>query len=204
ISVDERTYDKNYFGFYISHTASSAAVKEAQAKDIKSVKDHWSAKFGKIFIIGGLVYLVGVYFFMFRGDSEEEAQPTPQPTEQIEQVAQPKPAINQSQGFGFLDGFQFYVSGWSKQLVETDGRFDSERSFYRVYVDVYREDKFEFTLEHTDLIKLGYAFKQLSECVYQLKYFDSSRVVTCRKSVIEPQPNDNVLDVIKTVPSVEI
>ncbi|MDN3683276.1 hypothetical protein QW180_00065 [Vibrio sinaloensis] len=31
---------------------------------------------GKIFIIGGLVYLVGVYFFMFRGDSEEEAQPT--------------------------------------------------------------------------------------------------------------------------------
>ncbi|MDN3683277.1 hypothetical protein QW180_00070 [Vibrio sinaloensis] len=96
------------------------------------------------------------------------------------------------------------MSGWSKQLVETDGRFDSERSFYRVYVDVYREDKLEFTLEHTDLIKLGYAFKQLSECVYQLKYFDSSRVVTCRKSVIEPQPNDNALDVIKTVPSVEI
>lgn len=30
ISQEERTYDKNYFGFYQSHTASNSAVTEAQ------------------------------------------------------------------------------------------------------------------------------------------------------------------------------
>lgn len=202
ISVDEREYDKNYFGFYISHTASSAAVKEAQAKDVKSVKDHWSAKWGKIFIVAGLIYLFGVYFFMFRGDSTEEVieESSPVPEQQAAKVEDKKAP----QGFGLLANFQFYIAGWSKQLVESDGRFDSDLSFYRVYVDVYTDETYEFRLEHTDLIQLGYRFKQLSECVYQLSYFESSRIVTC-KNREQPEVNsDAALDVISAVPSVSI
>ncbi|ODS04739.1 zonular occludens toxin domain-containing protein [Vibrio scophthalmi] len=202
ISVDDRTYDKNYFGFYKSHTASSTAVKEAAAQDIKSVKDHWSAKFGKVFIIVGLVYLLGVYFFMFRDEPKEEASPQTAP--QTTQVVEQDPKREQPKGFGLLDGFQLYVSGWAKQLVDQNGQFDGDKSFYRVYVDVYKEDKLEFTLEHTDLIQLGYTFRKLSECVYQVKYFDTSRVVTCKRDEILKVPEDNALDVIRSVPSVDI
>jgi zona occludens toxin len=209
VSQTPRNYDKNYFGFYKSHTASSQAVIEAQAQDVKSVKDHWSVKFGKVFIVGGLIYLVGVYFFMFRGDSEEDTAPEPEQAEQVE-IAEAKSKSQEREqnpsSFGLLADFQFYISGWSKQLVQTNGQFNSDLSFYRVYVDVYTNETYEFTLEHTDLIKLGYAFKQLSECVYQVKYYDSSRIVTCkyRDENQLDEPEDTSLDVLASVPSVSI
>lgn len=205
ISQEERKYDNHYFGFYISHTASSSAVVEAQAKDVKSVKDHWSYKWGRRLIFLGLVYLVVVGYFMFFDDSEAEAS-----TAQVEQTQVETQRTNQerqqSSSFGLLANFQFYIAGWSKQLVETNGQFNSELSFYRVYVDVYTDKTYEFTLQHTDLIKLGYSFKQLSECVFQVKYFDSSRIVTCknREQQVKQEPEDKSLDILGAAPSVSI
>ncbi|RBW67243.1 assembly protein [Vibrionales bacterium C3R12] len=203
VDVEEREYDKNYFGFYQSHTASKSAVVEAQAKDVKSVKDHWSVKFGRFFIIGGLLYLVGLGFYLFSGDDEEvPSVKTEYKQESGSDAQQETKAKTKSKVFGLLDDFDFYIAGWSKQLVETNGRFNSDLSFYRVYVDVYTGDEFEFSLEHTDLIKLGYAFKKLSECVYQVSYFDNVRLVTCKYR--EAVKDDSAVDVIKAVPSVSV
>ncbi|MCG9597449.1 hypothetical protein L1D15_12040 [Vibrio sp. Isolate25] len=84
------------------------------------------------------------------------------------------------QGFGVLEGFNFYVAGWSKQLASSRGKLDPDMSFFRVYVDVYLDEVYQFTLKHTDLLKLGYDFSQMSECVFKLHYMDNSRLVTCK------------------------
>lgn len=192
---ETRTYDKNYFPFYQSHTASSSAVTEAQATDTKSVYDTWQYKLGKVFVFGGILYLIVLGFMMFSGDDEGDA--ASQPTEQTETQPSEANATNERKpaaprGFGLLEDFEFFVSGWSKQAVFTNTGFDADKSFYRVYVDVYREQRLEFSLKHSDLLQLGYEFKRLSECVYQMSYHGESRIVTCRKAV-ENKPEEEEL-----------
>lgn len=206
VDVSNREYDKNYFGSYQSHTASNSAVTEATAKDVKSVKNHWSAKFGRIFIIGGLVYLVWVYFYFFTGDDTPESVQPEVETTQVESAQGTQLSSSTASGFGLLEGYEFFVSGWSNQVVMHEkGFIDGDNSFFRVYVDVYAEEAYQFTLNHNDLRTLGYTFDVLTDCVYRMSYFDTARTVTCKERPIEgDSSSDSADDVLAAVPSVSI
>ncbi|MFW7526640.1 zonular occludens toxin domain-containing protein [Vibrio ostreicida] len=176
VSNEERKYDKNYFGFYKSHTASKSAVAEAEAKDNKSVYDTWYYKFGRALVVIGIFATFYAFYDLFFGSN---------PVSEVdhaksEQVQKSKQIQSQKQGFGVLESFQFYVSGWSKQISSDGGELDPDLSFFIVYLDVYLDDVYQFTLQHSDLIELGYDFNQMSECVFKLNYFDITRLVTCK------------------------
>ena len=177
VSNEERKYDKNYFGFYKSHTASKSAVKEAEATDTKSVYDTWYVKFGRILILLGVLGTFYAFYDLFFS-SKNEPQAEQAKAEQVQQSTQSKTEIQQ--GFGVLEEFKFYVAGWSKQLASSGGKLDPDMSFFRVYVDVYLDEVYQFTLKHTDLLELGYDFNQMSECVFKLHYMKNSRLVTCK------------------------
>ncbi|WP_260261720.1 zonular occludens toxin domain-containing protein [Vibrio intestinalis] len=210
ISEEKRTYEKKYFGFYQSHTASNKAVKEALANDTKSVYNTWSTKLGAIFIVGGLVAFALIMVGRFSGNDETIAETQVHQSSEVAQPEQQEPdgsteskrtSKSQNVGFGLLEDYQFFVSGWSKQLVKTVNGIDADESFYRVYVDVYLENRYQFTLKHSDLFRLGYQFTKLSDCVYQMKYFDISRVVVCRQQAEAKDDNKSVEDVMK-LPSI--
>ncbi|NRB69762.1 MAG: assembly protein [Vibrio sp.] len=184
VSNEERKYDKNYFGFYKSHTASKSAVTEAEAQDNKSVYDTWTYKFGRVLVVIGILATFYAFYSLFFG-SKSEPEVELAKTEQVHQATQSNRQTQQ--GFGMLESFQFYVAGWSKQISSHRGKLDPDLSFFRVYVDVYLGESYQFTLEHTDLIELGYEFKQMSECVFKLNYFQNSRLVTCKHREEQPE-----------------
>ncbi|WP_274884794.1 hypothetical protein [Vibrio harveyi] len=52
-------------------------------------------------------------------------------------------------------------------------------TFYKIYIDVYDGTDKLFSFEHLDLVSIGYEFEVLGECVYQVTWEETKRIMTC-------------------------
>nr|VVV04113.1 Zona occludens toxin [Aliivibrio wodanis]VVV04123.1 Zona occludens toxin [Aliivibrio wodanis]VVV04133.1 Zona occludens toxin [Aliivibrio wodanis] len=181
VNTSIRKYKPDYFKFYKSHTASNSAVIEDLAGDITPLWKRWP-------VIGAaIMFSIAfclVLFIIFK-DKKEIAVKTPE-LQQIEIKVATKDKIDQvdfKKPVHPLEKFTFFVTGQSKQFVRASHRDDdipdSALNFYRVYIDVYENNKKLFSVNQHDLIKLGYTFKKMTDCFYEISYNDYVALITC-------------------------
>lgn len=210
VNEEQRKYKSAYFPAYQSHTQSKGSVAEAMANDIKPVWKSWPFFGSVLFIFGGLFYLV--YFFILSGDD-----PVPVPAKTEQQTVQASVPAGQpgqlpqktkpKSDFGPLDDFTLFVTGYSKQIAfsnraRSSGELNRDLSFYRIYISVFDSNQqLLFSSDQTQLQQIGYVFSVLAECVYEVKWHDVSRILTCK----EPeQQADQVDRVLGSVPTFDI
>ena len=105
-----------------------------------------------------------------------------------------------------LEGYTFYSTGSMVQNAynrrgDTLSYISSE-SFNTVFVDVYQADEFMFSTDSNDLIRMGYDFSVLSDCVYRVTYADVSRVVICRdRDEEQPEDTESRSDLLASSPT---
>ena len=191
-----RKYEQAYFPFYKSHTASNSSVTEAMAADIVPIWKRWPVIGSVIFILLGVGLMVWAFSPKDKTVPAEES--TPVETVQVP-AASPVPdgtptkESKVDEWFGPLDGFKFFVTGYSKQIAyvryKSSNQLDDDLSFYRIYIDVYDKKMKLFSLDQIALQEMGYHFKVLADCVYQVSWEGLERVVTCGELKKENQPD---------------
>ncbi|RJX72808.1 assembly protein [Vibrio sinensis] len=182
LNENVRKYESAYFKFYQSHTGSNKAVEEAMAKDVKPLWKHWTVWVSAICLLGGPIYLIssGGIFGGVAPEETEQSEPVPvdAPATNIEvstPAYAPKPKVADP-----LSSYKLYASGEVIQAAFDDKkRLIRGNTFSKVYIDVFENDMKLFTTNSLDLIDMGYTFKQMTECIYQLTYEGSSRFVVC-------------------------
>ncbi|EGQ7813769.1 MULTISPECIES: zonular occludens toxin domain-containing protein [Vibrio] len=188
VNTSIRSYKSEYFPFYKSHSQSNKHVQEAQAKDIRPFWKRWPV-IGTALLLGvGLPINIMAWW----PESEKAPEPVKQQNTNIEipagtptaqgtaAPAKKKPKSD----FGPLDGYDFFITGYAKQIALTTslksmGELNRDLTFYKIYVDVYDGTDKLFSFNHLDLVKIGYQFEVLSDCVYRVTWEDSERIFTC-------------------------
>lgn len=192
VNEEQRTYKSVYFSFYQSHTMSKGSVVEQMAQDIKPVWKSWNNLFGVVFILGGIIALVVIFS---GGDSDdvdlnssvvvsENSSPSNDKTSSSSESSEP--SNSPDVGFGPLDGFDLFVSGYSRQVAYSSrggstGEINRGLTFFKIYLDVYLRDKKLFTVNNIDLSDMGYSFEALSDCIYRVNFGLISKFVVCAK-----------------------
>ncbi|MGL5471795.1 MAG: zonular occludens toxin domain-containing protein, partial [Shewanella sp.] len=194
INVEQRSYKKNYFSFYQSHTQSSGAVVESQAFDIVPIWKRWPF-WGSLVCLIIFILNLGYYFQTRKPKtldnsssiSLEHSQPV-NITDSVNNTDSDSSSKRQRnlRDITFpepLKGFDLFVSGHAKQIAYKKMSYareiDTKLTFYHVYISAYQNDKFAFSLNNLDLQKMGYEFDALTECVYRVSFGASSRIITC-------------------------
>lgn len=214
VNTGIREYKSSYFPFYQSHTASNVAVQEAHAQDVVPFWKRWPVVGSVLCLTTGTIALISAFASDSGTDLQEqqaqailssasvpEGTPSPELSEAsadtlqdmgqtsapTEQPAPPAAPTSSSKITGPLQGFEFYVSGYAKQIVySTENKpVDPDLIFYRVYVDVYNKDQKLFSLNSYDLREMGYGFRTLADCVYELDFNGAKRVITCGEKKME-------------------
>lgn len=203
VNEEQRTYKPSYFPFYQSHTQSKGAVAEASAQDITPIWKRWPVVGAAILISSAVCFLVFLSFGGLDHESpvEEQSQtkssvvdvPDTPAVERVPEGTPLKQVENDSDWFGPLDGFNFFVTGYSKQIAyirhRSSNRIDNDLSFYKIYIDVYDKNQKLFSLDQIALQEIGYQFKVLADCVYQVSWGVSEKIVTCGETSNEKQPD---------------
>lgn len=189
VNTATRFYKSEFFPFYKSHSQSNKAVVEAQAKDIRPFWKRWPVVGAALLLGVGLPFNIWAWW----SGGEEPANPVPEQTQQTQvQVPEGTPSPNGTQkqtkkkesGFGPLEDFDFYITGYSKQIaysnrLQYSGEVIRDLTFYKIYIDVYDGTDKLFSFEHLDLVSIGYEFEVLGECVYQVTWEETKRIMTC-------------------------
>ncbi|HCG9215581.1 TPA: assembly protein, partial [Vibrio parahaemolyticus] len=187
VNTSIRSYKSEYFPFYKSHSQSNKHVQEAQAKDIRPFWKRWPV-IGTALLLGvGLPINIMAWW----PESEKAPEPVKQQNTNVEipagtptaqgtaAPAKKKPKSD----FGPLDGYDFFITGYAKQIAGASLRpiteLNRDLTFYKIYVDVYDGTDKLFSFNHLDLVKIGYQFEVLSDCVYRVTWQDSERIFTC-------------------------
>ncbi|EGQ9112095.1 assembly protein [Vibrio alginolyticus] len=188
VNTSIRSYKSEYFPFYKSHSQSNKHVQEAQAKDIKPFWKRWPVVGSALLLSLGLVFNIWAWW----PEPEKAPEPVKQQNVNLEvpagtptaQGTLTSPKKKTSSGFGPLDGYDFFITGYAKQIALTTnlksmGELNRDLTFYKIYIDVYDGTDKLFSFDHTDLVDIGYQFEVLSDCVYRVTWEDSERIFTC-------------------------
>ncbi len=174
-----RKYKAQYFKFYNSHTGSSSAVDEATAKDVKPLWKHWTVWLASILLLVGPIMLVsnGGLF----GDLGESPPPEQNVVEQNMPTTETEPKQSRrSRANDPLSDYVMYVSGHTKQIAYDDKKRPIRAlTVNDIYIDVYEKDFKLFTFTQHDLVRMGYKFAVLADCVYSATFDDVSRLIVC-------------------------
>jgi zona occludens toxin len=213
INEEVRKYKSAYFPAYQSHTQSKGSVAEVMANDVTPIWKRWPFLGAAVFLLLG----PSIFIYALTRDKEEPEQPA------VQQAASQQTEISDSSGtqdeetktksskrkknskdFGPLDGFEMYVTGYSKQMAYKSksaysGELDWDLSFYKIYIAVFQDGIKRFDFEHLDLLNIGYTFTALSECVYQVEWGEVSKIITCQDFDNEESKSDNPLDRVATL-----
>ncbi|ENM5902647.1 assembly protein [Vibrio mimicus] len=204
INVEPRTYKKEYFGFYQSHTQSSGSVDEAQAFDIQPIWKRWPFWGAALCFL--ITFLILGYYFQSKkanapqsqlhSQSAEQQQTEPVETKETKKNTPRSDSVPISEP---LKDFQLYVTGHAKQIAYKKMAYSKEidigLTFYHIYISAYQDDKFAFPLNNLDLQKMGYEFQALTDCVYRITWGSNSRIITCiDESRFNQQKSETVFD----------
>lgn len=175
-----REYDKTYFKFYRSHTRSSKAGQELEAKDIVPIWKHWSFKGA------ALCLLLAAGIFTFGGTANptkagnikvvskvvpHKALPAPTASAERKDDSSSTGAVQESRGGGNhpLAGYRLHVSGYLHSQAKGD--------FY--LFSISQNGQRVFSMNSDDLRKAGYEVVYLEDCVAKLTYEGQSFFSVC-------------------------
>lgn len=189
LNQNVRTYEKKYFPFYQSHTSSNKAVEEAVAKDVKPIWKHWTVWLAAILLFGGPAMLIANGGLFPDIDS---TPPQPQQTQVDENTSLPTDKRERRRKPNDpLSAYKMYASGEVLHaMFDDDNRPIRNKTFKLIYIDVFENDFKLFTTTNRDLQEMGYVFRALTDCVYQLTYEDSTRLVVCGDYEEQAKQND--------------
>ncbi|KGY11255.1 hypothetical protein NM22_16870 [Vibrio tubiashii] len=193
LNENVRKYEKQYFPFYQSHTSSNKAVEEAVAKDVKPLWKHWTVWLAGLLLFVGPAMLIsnGGLFGGFGEEQDQTEQPATQETRQTQSQTDATQQKKRRKPQDPLHEYKLYASGETVHVfLDDQNRPVKGKTFKRIYVDVYEDDFRLFTTTNEDLLEMGYAFKTLTECIYQLTYKDSTRLVVCGDYEEQAKKND--------------
>lgn len=188
VNTSIRSYKSEFFPFYKSHSQSNKHVQEAQAKDIRPFWKRWPVVGAVLLLSAGLVFNIWAWW--------PESEKAPEPVKQQNVSVEIPPGTPTAQGtttptnkkpkanFGPLDGYDFFITGYAKQIaltanLKSSGELNRDLTFYKIYIDVYDGTDKLFSFNHLELVNIGYQFEVLSDCVYRVTWEDSERVFTC-------------------------
>lgn len=213
VNEEVRKYKSIYFPAYQSHTQSKGSVAEVMATDVTPIWKRWP-------FVGAFVCItLGVFIAIkpLLSSDEELEHPAGQQaevqktetsestgTQEDDKKTKSSKRKKNSNDFGPLDGFEMYVTGYSKQVAYSyksakSSELDLDLSFYKVYIAVFQDGVKRFDFDHLDLLNIGYTFTALSECVYQVEWDGVSKVITCQDFQEEPSKTDTPLDQMATL-----
>ncbi|MFH4776801.1 zonular occludens toxin domain-containing protein [Vibrio alginolyticus] len=210
VNEEIRKYKAAYFPAYQSHTQSKGSVAEAMANDIKPIWKRWPFYGAALFLTLGIVSLVYLGSGIFSEPDVNQVEKVNQvKTDQVKNNDANSPGeqrlvSKRSKDFGPLNGYDMIVTGYSKQVAYTrtnsaSGQLDRDLTFYKIYVLVLKDSEKIFDFEHLDLVKMGYTFTALSDCVYQVTWMEESKIVTCNTSTDERSKPESPLDMVNSV-----
>lgn len=191
VNTATRFYKSEFFPFYKSHSQSNKAVVEAQAKDIRPFWKRWPVVGTALFLGIGIPFNIWAWF----SSGDEPSAPVPEQNISVpNQVPQGTPSPDGTKtdsapkkddaSFGPLENFDLYVTGYARQIAYTNrlesySELNRDLTFYKIYIDVYDGNDKLFSFDHLALVNIGYDFKVLGDCVYQLTWEGSNRIFTC-------------------------
>ncbi len=188
VNTSIRSYKSEFFPFYKSHSQSNKHVQEAQAKDIRPFWKRWPVVGAVLLLSVGLVFNIWAWW----PEAEKAPEPVNQQNVSVEipagtptaQGTQTLIKKNPQTNFGPLDGYDFFITGYAKQIalnasLKSSGELNRDLTFYKIYIDVYDGTDKLFSFNHLDLVNIGYQFEVLSDCVYRVTWEESERVFTC-------------------------
>lgn len=192
VATHERTYDKNYFNFYKSHTNSSKSVVESSPQDVKP----WYKSY---FIYGSaLVFLLAI-FSIASGFSESEK---PKPKQFVNTPVNSESVINQSVSNSPISAevkfsdtkprkpkhpfykVDLHISGWA-DYTEL-GKRKKEYHF-----SASQNGQYIFELNLRDLILAGYDVFVRSPCMIEIVFDDYMDYLTCDSPKVRLDVPDN-------------
>ncbi|NUW72489.1 assembly protein [Vibrio mediterranei] len=184
VNTEQRTYEKQYFKLYQSHTASNSAVSEAQAKDVRPL---WRSKMAcalYVFIILSVVGLVNV----FSQDSLLGSPATPTESIQTIESTQVSTEVQEPEFYEHpLGDFNFLVTGFSESLVYVSNQIDPSKSLREYYFQLSQGD-YQMNVTTGQLRSLGYQVEPINDCFARIRFQKFEQLVTCaskQKQVIE-------------------
>lgn len=213
IHEEEREYEKQYFGFYKSHTQSATSVTEATAKDIAaSMFPH-----KKIIIF---VMVIGFAFAVFAGKKMISGSQAAESQNKDESkvglaVNQPPLLASTLDAPSQLQSKPMVGETYDSQVRRTDTKRKPDKSFHPFYkVTLHIDSVAEFTLNRylvkevyfvaaqngqalftistKDLRLAGYDVSVYGDCAVLVKYDNYEDWITCDRPQVEVMANNPV------------
>lgn len=207
IHEEEREYQKQYFGFYQSHTQSTSPVTEAESKDIAA------SMFPRKKLVIGMVVL-GVLISIYAGKrmltgSEVEAAEVVEVVEvKTEAVQSVAPVLDSPTVPTLEESTPVVGTSYSSEVERTDTTRKSTKSFHPFYkVSLHIDSVAEFTLKQylikevyfvaaqngqamftissRDLRLAGYDVSVYGDCAVLITYGDYEDWLTCDSPKVE-------------------
>lgn len=204
----QRTYNKAYFKFYKSHTASKGAVNEATATDVKPIWSHWSFKGFFVLLPIGLYFTISSFASVLDPTS---GKPQENDVEAVATNEKPVPQLQEAPAPEFMEAQQPARREPQKQptlkeryqelkeQAPPDVRPVLYHPFKRVQLaitgnaqytlknrlvnDVYfsasRNGQHMFELNLKDLYMAGYTVQVLGDCLVRIEYGNFSDHIVC-------------------------
>lgn len=187
-----RHYDSSFFKYYKSHTQSTTAGQEAQAKDIVPIWKHWTFKCAAVFLPLGLIgmYMAGNPMSAKVPPKKEvvKAAPAPAVTTTVvhtpgkpEPVAAPeKPTFANTSGHP-LAGLGLHIAGYLESKTHSMYLFTVSQNGQAVY-----------TMNEQDLRKSGYSVRSMNDCIAEVSFEATKFYVNCDSPRVGVNPAANM------------
>ncbi|WP_305841866.1 zonular occludens toxin domain-containing protein [Photobacterium leiognathi] len=176
VNTEQRKYEKAYFKFYQSHTASNSAVKEATASD---VKPFWKSKLVFMLVICVILSVAGL-FNLFKdgspfGVKQVRAEPKVVPAPEVRQVKKEKvdmPAQSLLSFFPFLtDVSKAYITAMNVTRSGDKTTFDM---LFKVF-----DKKDRYYVPDKTLVDMQVKIQVINECLVKLMKDNQFVYLTC-------------------------
>lgn len=189
-----RHYDPAYFKFYKSHTKSSSAGKELEAQDIVPFWKHWTFK-GAAIMGGIVVYILctrDVNILKPKMQTEKAkparvesvgavvAAPEPVPVEAEPSTDAAENEVRPNKAHP-LAGLGLHISGYLKSATQSMYLFAVSQNGQGIY-----------TINEVELVKSGYAVRQMNDCIAEVSFESIKFYVTCDAPRISVNPAANM------------
>ncbi|HIF9499377.1 zonular occludens toxin domain-containing protein [Photobacterium damselae] len=200
VNTEQRKYEKAYFKFYQSHTASNTAVKEATASD---VKPFWKSKLVLALIVAVLCSVAGIVNLVMSDnplgtkvyDDKSSSKQKPNvvtssaPVPAVASVPVEQPAKSLLSFFPFLsDAKKAYITAFNVNRV--DGRNQLDLLFKVM------SDRERYYVPNSTLASLDVKVEIINECLVKLERNHEFVYVTCPPVVDTKEKDKTVGDVL--------
>jgi zona occludens toxin len=190
-----RIYDSTFFKFYRSHTQSSAAGKELEAKDIKPIWKHWTFKGAALMAVLFVVVVSTNDMNILKPKIKPVARPVaasaagggvvvaPGAVKAVAVVPEPVAAVavsSSSKGHP-LAGLGLHIGGFVS---------GSSRSMYAFVAS--QNGQAVFSLSQSQLEDSGYSVRSMNPCIAELSFEAVKFYVTCDAPRVGVNPAANM------------